>query len=248
MNKEKQKKKKIKEKEEKTKGKTMGRKLQAPPAAAMPTLFCLGNVIGVGDPKLSASGETYWHSIEISGLGASPDTKAMLCYNPEFFSVDFSMANLAALENGRKLEFLYRKQLQHKKRRGKEGDFYLSTLEGLGGSKEGYDTLIGMILEKDHPQPEDVQTALLTFLNKEQPVVGYVLAQDVQKTDAVNPNTGKPVYMARDRYAVAGYYWPIPNQVKFYKNLAESKPDAYKLCYNVDSEGNCVISSENAPF
>jgi hypothetical protein len=87
----------------------------------------------------------------------------------------------------------------------------LGTLAAFAGSYEGFSRLAATIFEmgEDVHDPAKVYDVLAEF-HAANPgrTIGFVMEQKQSKTDEVDPETGRDVYVKEDGYEVKGYFVP----------------------------------------
>jgi hypothetical protein len=211
----------------------------APPLAKKPNLICAGRVTAIGDAYLSAKSEKYYVvKITLSALGAGKDQNIYWLFRPEYFNPAMTRADLAQMsetDSG-----VYRMYSQHiaTDEEGKQ-----STLQGLCATAENFNELAARLLslgmDAITETPTIVSDVLRTFFVEENPqhVVGYVLGQQTEKTDEINPETGKNVYVP-SKWLEVKSFWVVDAEGK---NLAkkakqaEKSPDRYRLAYSGES-------------
>jgi hypothetical protein len=206
-------------------------------ARELPTLACIGRVTKIEEPKatkVNEHGINYLMiPIHIEGYGASRGTKVNFMFRPEWLKEGFRSRDLAKVEGGKGLLAVYGNNISQK---GK-----VSTLKGLVGSvDEEFDALADTLLTlspgEEVPTGEQVASALQKVLIDEEKGqrIGYVLRQQREKTEDVDPDTGKPIYVLTPYYEVNEFYTPNEKGRKRQYNRAERTPDTFKVQFTED--------------
>jgi hypothetical protein len=211
----------------------------SPPLAQKPQLICAGRVTAIGDAYLSAKSEKYYVvKISLTALGAGKDQNIYWLFRPEYFNAAMTRADLNTMAEADK--GVYRMYEQHicTNEEGKK-----STLQGLTGTPEAFNELASRLLslgvDAITETPTLVSDVLRTFFVEENPqaVVGYVLGQQSEKTDEIDPETGKNVYVP-SKWLEVKSYWTVDEEGKGLAakaRLAEKNPKRYKLAYSGES-------------
>jgi len=187
-------------------------------AQELPLRRGIGYVSSVGEPKLTNGGVTddgeekpqyVMCKVEITGINGSRNTSINLMWRPEWldrnFNPDRAFDGLPESVQ-RSLEFVYRKNI------GSRGD--ISNFAGLTGSEDAGNELAEAILSVENPaDSEAVVEAIRTFLLDEQRTIGYTLKQRRTKTDEIDPETGKPVYVAEKQYDLDSFFYPTEKEI-----------------------------------
>ena len=196
-------------------------------AARKPTLVCTGYVAGVPESKESASGKYNVTTVEINGLGASPNARVYLLTRPEWFETNedgfpaFRPDSLEKVEGGRSMLFVYQKNI------AQVGN--TSVIQGLAGNEERFDTLAEALLSDPKTSDEsDSAEAIQNIIEKllvakegQTPFeIGYILKQQRNKTDDVDED-GKPIYVLENRYEVSEWFEATEANKKKYRKSAE---------------------------
>lgn len=205
----------------------------------MPNLVCIGYVSTVGDAKVSSSDKYIVQPLTIDGLESARNTKVQLLYKPEWLTENFNPESLNDFEDGKSMHFVYS---QHIRQRGG-----LSTLRGIAGSQEGFDTLSNAIL--NIPVTKDpevfmraVQEVITEFVNNNTESdgtpkkIGYVLSQKSSKVldsngNPVKNDAGKFEYVREKQYQVSRYFDVTEEQLKREINAAQKSPNTIKLTF-----------------
>jgi hypothetical protein len=214
----------------------------SPPLALKPAKICAGRVTAVGDaylskPKPNGGGEKYYVvKITLTALGAGTDKDIWFLFRPEYFNAAMTRADLNDMAEADK--GVYRMYEQHicTSEEGKK-----STLQGLAGSQEAFNELASRLLaigvDAIAEQPTLVSDVLRQFFIEENPqaIVGYVLGQQTEKTDEIDPETGKNIYVP-SKWLEVKSYWEVNDKTLAAKaRLAEKSPSRYTLCYAGES-------------
>lgn len=194
-------------------------------ARKLPSLACIGEVTEVGEGKLSNSGNYIVQPISLSAREAGKDLRTNLLYKPEWFEYGFDPDTFQEIEGGSSMESVYRRNIS-----GRGG---LSTLSGLAGSDEEFERLQGILLDLTEVTAEVVQEALSNFfLDPERDMlIGYVAQQQRTKTDRTNPETGKAIYIAENRYEVGSYFRVDEKTIKSLSNRAKKSNGNFRLTF-----------------
>ena len=205
----------------------------------MPRLACVGRVTEVPEAFVSKKGVYVVQRVVIEGYGPSKNTKPMILYRTDWFTDGFDPESLLELEEGSKLLAVYRNNISE---RGK-----ISTLKGLCGcDTEKFDELAGRIFGLGLTVEDDIESVmsrvtevLSTFLVDEKggDQLGYILGQQTSKTDEVNAETGKAIYVAEPYYEVKEFFDPQDE-----KKIASLVKSANK------SDGKFKITFDDTPF
>jgi hypothetical protein len=201
----------------------------------------LGRVAEIGEAKVSRSQKYCLVKWQIEGYGASENIRGIFLWRPEWIVEGFKPSTLGALDEGDTFEMLYRNNVA-----SREG---MSVLQGLcGGDEEKFDELASRIFAlnidpKGEVEPilDGVQGVLQKFLidEKNGDNVGYVCGHQMTKTDEVDPDTGKNIYV-REKY----------REVKSWFDPTNKKTNKGPIKRADKSEGKFVVSfTENeVPF
>ena len=218
---------------------------------AKPSLYCVGVVTEVGNGHLSDSQHYMVIPIKISAKDAGKDTTVNFLYQPNWFTKNFNtILNLRSFKEEFMTEkgnlggaaWVYSTYINNIS----DNEKAVSMLRGLCGSFAKFEELSNALLNlpvpegSDGPSVDDVTETLRDFLennmdqNGEHMLIGYVLEQESKRTNEVNPETGKTVYVRTKRYII-----PTPtfdtaryNKVTFWdvtrKNITHFTNDAEK--------------------
>ncbi len=213
-------------------------------ARPMPKLACIGKVTEFVEAKVSASEQYIVQRFSIQGFGASRNIRDMLLYRPEWLADGFDPETLEDNEETKGLLFTYRNHISEKGKVSK-----LLGLCALDDEKFGAvaEALFGLSIDpatlpQDGPPIDMMEevTEVLNDLYVEQGFadpIGYVLGQQTSKTDEVNPETGKAIYVVEPYYEVKEFFNPADK-----KKIASLQKAADK------SEGKFKITFDDTPF
>jgi hypothetical protein len=205
----------------------------APSIERKPDLICAGHVSEVGDARLGKSGNYYVVNIKLSGLDASKDQTVYWLFRPEFIR-NMSHVELQRFQEENPGAYrMYRQHVCSNKSDGK-----VSHLQGLTVTDEKFNELAGRLLELTpeaiDADPTVVSNVLRQFLVEENgdTIIGYILSQQQEKTDEINPETGKPLYVPSKWLEVRDYWNANDDKVmKRQVAKAEKNPTRYRLAY-----------------
>jgi hypothetical protein len=210
-------------------------------ASRLPKLACTGYVAAVYDGRESKSGNYNTVTVEINGFGGSKNTKVYPCTRPEWFAVDedgnpiFRPDSLKKVEGGKSIQFVYASNIK-----GEDG---VSTLEGLAGSEERFDLLTERLLtDARTSDPDKSAEAIASILEDvlvagqgEEPFeIGYILKQQAEKSvdkngkPELDPETGKPVYIYKNRYEIDEFFEATEKNKKRFRKQAEKSAEKAK--------------------
>jgi hypothetical protein len=166
-------------------------------AKPKPSAACLGVVESIDEPKVNDDG-TATFAVNLKTVGVPPQggnkPKVWIRVSPSFFSPTFKRASLRGVEGGDYLDRLYSESIC-----AADGDEAIPHLLGLCGvDREKYAALGTELIALDGPEDPTVIKQVLEahLLGNE---VGFWLTQGSQRTDEVNPETGKNIWI-RTRY------------------------------------------------
>jgi len=208
-------------------------------AQELPKLHNIGYVSSVGEPKLTNGGLTddgeekpqyVMIPVEITGINGSRNGRTSILLRPEWLDVNFNPDRaFDGLPESvqRSLSFVYRRNI------GSRGE--VSVLEGLAGSEAAGAELAQAILSVDNVEDaEAVAEAIRTFLLDEQRTIGYTMKQRSTKTDEVDPETGKAVYVLDKQYDVDTFWYPTEKEIKRLEKVCEKSQGRQKLAFDVE--------------
>jgi len=208
-------------------------------ATPMPRLACIGKVAEIPEAFVSKSEVYVVQRVHLDGYGPSRNIKPMLLYRADWFTDGFDPESLNELQDGHKLLSVYRNNIaEHGK---------ISVLKGFCGCDDDkFNELAGRIFglgitaesSLDDVLP-DVNAVLTKFLIDEQAgdSVGYILGQQSSKTDMVDPESGKTVWVNEPYYEVKEFFNPHDQ-----KRIATLYKAANK------SDGKFKITFDATPF
>ena len=202
--------------------------------APKPSLYCVGTVAEVENAHLSDSENYMVVPIKISARDAGKDITIQFLYQPPWFTKDFNsilglrtfkQENINDNGNLSGAGWVYSTYINNIG----DDDKAVSVLRGICGSQAKFEELSDRLLNlevpegTDGPTPEDVTETLREFLENNQGkdgapmLIGYTLDQESKKTDEINPETGKNVYVRTKRYVLGrkATFWDVNK-----KNLA----------------------------
>lgn len=198
-----------------------------------PNRICVGRVASVGDAYEGKSGKYYNVKITIEPLDAGSRATLYFLFRPEWMAQlsQVDLINLKEADSG--AHFVYRKSIATNEENEQ------SILQGLSVTTDDFNALasrlIGLGVENVAANPTIVSDVLRTFLVEEngERNIGYVLKQQMQKTDEVHPETGKAVYIPTKNWEVDTYFnandeKAIARQTK----KAASNPTRYQMTYS----------------
>lgn len=202
-------------------------------AAEKPTLLCVGTVGEIEEAHLSKSENYVVQPINLNALDAGRNIKLYFLYRPEWFTRGFNPATLKADQPG--AHFVYGKNIANKDN--------LSNLRGLAGSNEAFVKLATILTsitsDPTGPSMEDVTEALVEFFegnvdSEGQPKkIGFELRQQMTKTDEINEETGKNVYVRENRYEVKAFFDVTKKSLDGAVRRASNSDGKVKMTYSV---------------
>ena len=215
-------------------------------AADMPRRVCVGTVGEVGEPHPSKNeknpGRYIVQPISIDPMGSGTAITVYFLYRPEWLQPGFNPRSIAdqfddspeGKKDAEGVLSVYRSNIA--------GKGSISTLRGLCGSEEAFTKLAHRLLSlEDTSNMEAVADVLRTFFSEDNQgvMIGYVLQQQSTKTDEVDPDTGKNVYVKENRYQIArknGWFEYSEKAIERYKKAAEK------------SQGRMLVTYDGEPF
>lgn len=203
-------------------------------AADMPRRVCVGTVGEIQDGHVSEKSKKYIvQPIAINALGSGTSTTVYWLYRPEWLRPGFSPTSIKNEVDDEKeangLIFVYRNYIA--------GRGTTSMLRGLCGSDEAFMVLSNRLLSLPEVTIEAVTETLRTFFSEdnENVQIGYVLEQQSTKTDEIDPETGKNVYIKENRYQIArknGWFDVSDKALERFKKSAEKSNGRMIVCYD----------------
>lgn len=162
-------------------------------AKPKPSAACLGIVDSIDEPKVNEDG-TATFPINLRTVGAPPSggnkPKVWLRVSPSFFDPTFKRSSLKNVEGGDYLDRLYSESVCAAD--GEEGIPHLLGLCGV--DREKYYALGAELNALNGPEdPAAIKQVLEAHLLGNE--VGFWLTQGSQRTDEVDPETGKAKYI-----------------------------------------------------
>ena len=199
-----------------------------PQTEQLPILICLGTVGTIGQAYMKDSGNVIVPLI-LAAQGAGKDARLWPYFKPEWLSFGFDPDSLTGG---------YLKGYQQ----NVAGSKGLSVLQALAGSEEGFSELCSALddISVDPATPEEyceaVTNVLSTFVQKNKPLLGYVLSQ--KKEDKKRTPF----------YEVNRFFYPtdkqIAKEIKTAEKSAEKVSAAWERIkagdFDTDKEGNRV--------
>jgi hypothetical protein len=156
-----------------------------------PGKICGGRITSVGPAYISeregASKKYYTVRIDITALGTGSNQAIFWCFRPEYFNANMTRSDLremAELDKG--VYFMYGKNI--------------AADEEQPPSTLGVDAIT--------ETPTLVSDVLRTYFVEENPqhVVGYVVGQQQVRTDDIDPDTGKNIYVPGKWMEIKSYW------------------------------------------
>ena len=204
-------------------------------ARPKPTLICVGNVVEVGDGYISGKSGTDYVVIPIAidPLDGGRRCKTYFTHRPEWLVASFKPHLLQREAPG--AFFVYRKNIADEEE--------ASLLRGLAGSVDAFNKLANILLNLPldaticGPNPETTTLALRDFFTNNidsngLPVkVGYELQQQRTKTDDIDPETGKNIYLNTANYNVARFWDVNEKTVRKATNRANNSDGKVVMTY-----------------
>jgi hypothetical protein len=176
-----------------------------------PGKICGGRITSVGPAYISeregASKKYYTVRIDITALGTGSNQAIFWCFRPEYFNANMTRSDLremAELDKG--VYFMYGKNI------AADEEQPPSTLQGLCGSPEVFQEVATRLLtlgvDAITETPTLVSDVLRTYFVEENPqhVVGYVVGQQQVRTDDIDPDTGKNIYVPGKWMEIKSYW------------------------------------------
>lgn len=208
---------------------------QAASAPALPRLVCVGSVTEVGEGHVSRSQKYVVQPIKIAPEGTGRGITYNLLYRPEWMRPGFDPKNLTAdiseddaeaMAEAKSMESVYRRHIHV--RNG------ISALRGMSGSDEAFATLSNRLLTLEEVSIPAVQEVLHTFFTEDNEGVlfGYVLKQQQSKTDEIDPDTGRNVYVPENRYEVDHFFDFSEKALRSYQKRAEKSKSGLIVTYD----------------
>lgn len=192
----------------------------------MPTLACIGSVVEIGDGKISSTGKYVVQPINLGALEAGKDLRLNFLYKPEWLTAGFDPSSLEEVEGGDSMLSVYRRHIS--------GRGALSTLSGIAGTDERFEALSATLLGLEDVSAENVQQALTEFFlggDAEDVQIGYIAKQQSTRTDDINPQTGKNIYVLENRYEVSSFFRVDEKTIKSLANRANKSNGKFRLTF-----------------
>jgi hypothetical protein len=192
--------------------------------APMPKLICVGSVSQVLEGKVSQTGSYVVQPIQIAAYGTGRDARYNLLYKPEWFTPGFDpQSYYEGIEEGDDEAVRQANSIVSVYRRNINVRSGISALRGMAGSEEAFNTLANRVLSLDEITIEAVTEVLSNFFanDNEGVMFGYVLKQQHTKTDDIDPETGKNVWVPENRYEVDRFFDYSEKAIEGYKRQAE---------------------------
>jgi len=201
-------------------------------AADMPKLVCVGYVDAVGDGKVSESGKYIVQPISLAAYGAGRRARVNFLYRPEWIVPAFDPNTIAEMvdddEEAKKILSVYRRNIN--------GRGSISTLRGLAGSDVGFERLSHRILSLPDASIEGVQMVLTEFFEERQqsgsPEIGYVLKQQATRTDQIDEESGKAIWIKENRYEVDSFFDVNDKALAKWTKAAAKSQGKIRVTYN----------------
>lgn len=203
------------------------------PAADLPKKVCVGYVSQVLPGKVSSTGKYVVQPIQLDGLGGGKSLRDNLLYRPEWFSPGFDPLTIKdEIEDDAEAERVLKVYYRNINGRGA-----ISKLRGLAGSAERFEILAHRLLSQDEVTIENVTSILTEFFEEnanDQVKVGYILKQQSTRTDDINPETGKNIWIKENRYEVDSYFDVTDEALKRLAKAAERSNGHMQMTYDFE--------------
>jgi hypothetical protein len=201
-------------------------------AREMPTLACIGRVVGIDAPK-ETKGENefgikyHMYNIHLEGYGAGRKAKINFMIRPEWLIPGFNPATFESVEGGKGMEFMYGK---HVSRRND-----ISTLQGLVGCNDEAFNVFCQALASAEGDPQGIYAVLQDILVEQGygALVGYVLKQGREKGGF--DEDGKQLYLPTAFYEINNFFNPNEKgRASQYKRAEGSTGGKFKVQFTED--------------
>lgn len=174
-------------------------------AKTLPRLHCVGKwSVNVEKAKVTQSGNYISVPFELSPVsGGIKGAYVNFLYRPEWLTAGFDPSSFDEIPNGSSMAFV------HGKNMGRRGE--LGVIQAFAGSLEGLYELAGEMfaLGEGTADAQKVARVFASYNEKyADRVIGYTLKQKSTKTDEVNPETGKAVYVKENGYEIDTFWIP----------------------------------------
>lgn len=176
------------------------------------TLCCIGYVSEVGDVKVTESGNYIGANFKLAGLRGSRNSFHTIYLRPEWLMADYTPDDEVAES------FMFRKVMGTQ-----------STLGGLEGilGKELVGAFLTDLDSRGAITPDTLRESFVKHFASEAAgnKIGYILKQKNDKTEDINPDTGKNVYVRTNNYEVSEWFDAgDPKKIKSMVKRAEKEP------------------------
>jgi DNA polymerase III psi subunit len=209
-----------------------------PPIEEKPDHICAGRVAEVKDAYLGKSENSYVVPIKLEPLGSGKAQTIFLLFRPEWFR-QHSAADYRRMEED--APQVYRKFKEHMYCNPEDSGYKPSHLQGLAVTAEKFEELADRLIrvgeEAIASDPTLVSNVLREFLVEENgdTVIGYQLTQQREKSDMINEETGKAIYVPTKWWEVRSYWTVNEKSISRNAEKAEKQPRRYKMCYAGES-------------
>jgi hypothetical protein len=208
---------------------------------------CYGEIIDVEEVHESSSGLFLTTKVTVNGLETSPNVNVWLTFRPEWFTEKWHA------EGGPETFKQHEEETYEKDGVEKKVSFSLQVVYSSNiasqEDKAQKCSLLAAIFPTEELLTEFFNKAVALDINPEEPdleaitklfreefvgkKIGFTQKQKRIKTDMVDSETGKAVYIKDDKYEVGHYYQIGESAAKYYAK--EAKNGRYKVTFDTDT-------------